>query len=115
MSKRLDEIEARIKAATPGPWKQRDKGAWTEDGGCKIAAVVGAPQLIRPLAPWGMACNAALIANAPSDLAILLRVARASAAYRRALDDRATTVEEFGRALDELRAALDELESEGGR
>jgi hypothetical protein len=76
---RLDEIRARLEAATPGPWvvtKDMDCGApW-------LAVVAGDPDEFQKPRDYDRAMvasalredghNAALVSNAPADLAYLL-------------------------------------------
>lgn len=109
MSARLDEIEARLRAATPGSWVSgQQRPAHSDTLLIWDAVFSDTPEGLIAYVNTGEA-TAALIANAPSDLAALLRVARAAEAYCRALSEAGTTVEGFGRAADEFRAALDDL------
>jgi hypothetical protein len=65
----LQAIEARLKAATPGPWLQNIYPI--EDGGL----IVHLPSGNRPKIAYisgDNEANAALIANAPQDLALLV-------------------------------------------
>lgn len=75
---RLDEIRARLEAATPGPWSADywhgdplQTWAVTDDAGVKELAV--ADELTE--------ADALLIAHAPEDLRILLAVAEAAAEW----------------------------------
>jgi hypothetical protein len=100
MSNRLDQIETRLRAATPGEWSVypvRYEFAITTAGG--------------PVADAWTAHDAALIANAPADLAALLRVARAAARAIPQTDWVATDEEAWG----ELVAALDDLTKEAAQ
>lgn len=70
---RLDEIQARLDAATPGPW-ERDQFGPDDDS----ARFIGSPStgqiVVYEAATAG---NAELIANVPEDLAALVAFARA--------------------------------------
>jgi len=75
---RIDEIEARLAAATPGPWAEGYDAGWTVDqdlypDGIEIAAMTDqeGDQGRR---------DASLIAHAPADLAALVKFARDVAA-----------------------------------
>jgi hypothetical protein len=73
MSAKLDEIEARLKAATPGPWWTTSETAITvQNAHALVASTHSAAIEFR--------ANAQLIAHAPADLALLLRIARAATA-----------------------------------
>lgn len=99
---RLDEIEARLKAATPGPWHFVRAGGITA-GIEWIAQVFNRRDEDFPNA----ANNAALIASAPADIAALLPVAR--------IAEKIAAADSLSQLLDwqdELDAALTALESE---
>lgn len=69
--KRLDEIEERVKAATPGPWDYvlaHRVFVQQETGEVVTAAEEDVPPCVA---------DAALIAHAPADLALLLKATRA--------------------------------------
>lgn len=89
--KRLAEIEARLKAATPGPWvdhcedscEKALKGVSCPDGLCgtyAIAETLHSDVTVQVFAPQGdyrkrdhrVSANAELIANAPADIAWLI-------------------------------------------
>lgn len=77
---RLDDIAARVEAATPGEWKLDGRTAWapTEDGTQnRFWATV---QGVYPVHVKRdeLDANAALIANAPADLRYLVAIARAA-------------------------------------
>ena len=66
----LDEIEARLDAATPGPWRRGDyssepvlSGIWSDNGLVLVARTCFAP---------ASDTNADLIANAPTDMRAML-------------------------------------------
>lgn len=98
MSDRLSEIEGRLAAATPGPWeavtdndrRSKEHSVWSEGSSDYVAEWVAT----RP--------DADLIANAPADLAALVKFAREVQAVVRS-DLRATLalvkVEELVNAL----------------
>lgn len=77
MTERAEQIQARIEAATPGPWAQEDYVDIDADGSYDLAHVT-APDPDEPdTAVRGVALgilreDAGLIANAPADLAWLL-------------------------------------------
>lgn len=71
----LEEIEARLKAATPGPWK-----ADTSNDGSSVTAAT-ACYTVCDCADWvhpteGEVSDARLIAHAPTDLAALVAEVR---------------------------------------
>lgn len=68
MGSRLEEIAARLEAATPGPWRLGASG---------IAAVAGREYLVHTIRSDS---DADLIVNAPADVAVLLAVVREVAA-----------------------------------
>lgn len=71
--KKLDEIEARLKAATPGPWDYvlaHRVFVQQETGEVVTAAEEDVPPCVA---------DAALIAHAPADLALLARLVRSVA------------------------------------
>jgi len=94
LSKYLSEIEERLKAATPGPWKLEGK-----DG------IVGGPDLWdiavtddREMFSTGIPreqchANATLIANAPTDLTRLLAIVRL---YEEAINDSIARSDDHG-------------------
>lgn len=67
-TKRLDEIEARLSAATPGPWTRTQ---WEEE---------------QPDVPWD--ADAEFIAHAREDVPALVAVVRAVEALHRPNEDR---------------------------
>lgn len=81
---RLDDIKARLEAATPGPW--RDEGAYSDpriepnvvglgdDGGCSDPECCGGASYHIELTT----ANGALIAHAPEDIRWLLEQLAAS-------------------------------------
>jgi hypothetical protein len=78
---RTAEIRARLDAATPGPWKAQDYDDNPGDEGCAILGKTSNTMRSFVLAyslpyPWhdqkATEADAALIANAPADLAYLL-------------------------------------------
>lgn len=73
----LAEIEQRVEAATPGPWWIEDSDdTWQLFGG-EAAQILKAPKDNTPYAEyWPDAFEAALIVNAPTDLARLLTTIR---------------------------------------
>lgn len=89
---RLDKIRARLEAATRGPWSE----CGAERGGCECRQVSSSDGLVALAVAHtddeGLTGgegytvdqakrNATLIANAPTDIAVLLRVAEAAAAF----------------------------------
>ena len=106
---RLDDIEARLKAATPGPW--------TDDAEeCVVFTAGGAEEIADIYSGERSAENAALIANAPTDIEWLLKVARAAERMSEAskpvqmsegTDGLMTHHNEYRDALAAMRAALD--------
>lgn len=72
---KLEEIEARLKAATPGEWKSVDRPGWHDVAVYSSALdecdLWVAEDLTR--------ANAALIAHSPADLALLARLVRSVA------------------------------------
>jgi hypothetical protein len=99
-AKRLDEIDARIAAATPGPWRRwawaKPKGGWGKlfRGYLSFGASDERIEVVHPdteedhpskegnrcvaisgNGPTSLA-NAALIAHAPADIALLSRIVR---------------------------------------
>lgn len=82
----LEEIEARLAAATPGPWEWVPS---TVEGGSHVlggAGEQGFPVLRTASAAYALPRDAALIAHAPSDLTALVAVVKAVRAARRDLD-----------------------------
>jgi hypothetical protein len=81
---RLDEIAARVDAATPGPWER----GITTDGTRRVATILdGSTSGVEiedihtpydPIATSETAANADLIAHAPEDIAALLDIVRAA-------------------------------------
>lgn len=67
---RLDKIEQRLAKCSPWPWTETDDYVF-EKGGLVIANTFRG----------GNPSNAQLIANAPADIAALLKVARAAEAH----------------------------------
>lgn len=81
MSCRLTEIEKRLKAATPGPWGIDTAGCIGDYRHPPITRVViGADVLIARIVDYRDARNEDLIAHAPTDLALLVRLVRSVAA-----------------------------------
>ena len=67
---RLDEIRARLAAATPGPWKswiEGQEGAWGGSPGVMVPATSGGDFIEA-----GRPEDAEFIAHAPADIAYLL-------------------------------------------
>jgi hypothetical protein len=113
---RLDEIQARLDAATPGPW-----GHWPEAGTIEIIGTdepgsseprspfVLIASEVRPAKGWGEEIyagpepDADLIAHAPTDLATLIEFARRVEAV---LDDHDSTNEQV---FDDLDRAMKRL------
>lgn len=91
---RLDEIESRLEAATPGPWEAYGTvvAAMTGPGDCEgCSGVVGGP-LHEPSCLWSEIAGAGeadaeLIAHAPADLAALLAVVREVARLHQPIPD----------------------------
>lgn len=94
MGKRLDEIKARLGAATRGPWATAERGAavigpWDSDA---PADAVGEGWTIcdlpkpHDLSEQERAANAELIAHAPADLALLAEATAKAAALLAAFD-----------------------------
>lgn len=71
--KRLSEIEARLKAATPGPWEVASNEI---AGGLCIYRVGTNPATEFSIADFVSRKDGDLIANAPTDLALLVRLVR---------------------------------------
>ena len=102
---RLDEIQARLDAATPGPWETMRSGLL----GTRVVRVDGEwdglipDEFVTLVTPaLRIYCDADLIANAPADLAFLLaELRKAHEALERveALADELATQSE-GRGLD---------------
>ena len=75
---RLDEIKARLAAATPGPWAWSRTPAATNDYDHGILWSASNREVIEVVAPADgpeietTKADAALIANAPADLALLV-------------------------------------------
>jgi hypothetical protein len=70
---RVDEIRARLRAATPGPWARNGQGGsnlWRIDS--LGAERVGIDFLAYPLALFREASDADLVANASADIEFLL-------------------------------------------
>ena len=72
---RFDEIRARLRKATPGPWHPNPDGTGEEGDGCVWFedANLGRVDVICGTAFWNKA-DADLIAHAPADLAYLLEI-----------------------------------------
>jgi hypothetical protein len=71
---RIDDIKARLAAATPGRWRVANHGTWEVEASPNVlVADCGTIDHAKE--------DAALIANAPADLAYLLRVADLVRAY----------------------------------
>jgi hypothetical protein len=84
---RIDDIKARLTAATPWPWEDARgdiEAAFSTvvgaDHSCDWSGLGSAWPVIKPE-------DRALIANAPADLAYLLRVAEAARSVFAALDE----------------------------
>jgi hypothetical protein len=79
--KRLDEIEARLKAATPGPWEADEDGQITHSA-MQVAIVFSADDFPcadpdeTPELRGECEANIALVAHAPDDIAYLLKLVR---------------------------------------
>lgn len=65
MTDRLQEIRARLNAATPGPWHRHDDEPWVTNSATP-------PMRIIATGLRGQRENAELIAHAPADIAWLL-------------------------------------------
>lgn len=108
MSKRLDEIEARVAAATPGRWEPE----------CDIEAHGSVPSSYSVVSDGtyervGESISkedAALIANAPADLRHLLAIARAAERLVEAEADPEGDIDAATAAFLDLRAALEAKE-----
>lgn len=74
MSAFLDAVQARLEAATPGPWKPYRTGKWEHDNYVVREDLAGVAMQYALVWQPG---DAELIAHAPSDLAALLAVVRA--------------------------------------
>lgn len=80
-SDRLDEIEGRLKAATPGPWVSKPNGDIRTASPGSGNFVVAAWWDSNGNSGGGVSIDdddAALIASVPTDIAYLLRIARAA-------------------------------------
>ena len=81
----IEDIKARLAAATPGPWEMRPDGWQVTSAQCNICGTFHTHQMhdggrlvsVRPVQP-----DADLIAHAPTDLARLVAVAEAAAELR---------------------------------
>jgi hypothetical protein len=78
---RLTEIEARLEAATPEPWKLHGSSEVRNGQGLPIAngRTTGPQMNGQWVSPQDMADNLALIANAPTDIRDLLALVRTQA------------------------------------
>jgi hypothetical protein len=81
----LDAVEARAKAATPGPWKMHDEAHWTDMMACgydfKQAYGDALPDRYYATGPEVLACeqaeaDSAFIAHARADVPALVREVR---------------------------------------
>jgi hypothetical protein len=68
----LDEIEARLKAATPGPWRTRDKSTILSKTDFVASTFDNGPYFDTELEET----NSNLIAHAPTDLQTLIAIVR---------------------------------------
>lgn len=77
---KLDEIEARLNAATPGPWEtlEGDTAVCQRDD----------PYAMIVTEVWQSDANTAFIAHAPADIARLLEIARKAREFVRAWHER---------------------------
>jgi len=106
----LAPIEARLKAATPGPWR------WVAvSGGWDGVAAEGGPDICR--LSLNLGANAILIAHAPTDIAALVaEVRRLQAALQTARVDGARAMRErAAKILDECEAEQDRRDEDGIR
>lgn len=107
MPARLDEIEGRLALATDGPWVEYDARVF------KIRPECLPEELCDTSLNGNSAADGDLIANSPSDLAYLLRVARAAERLQETVDalmaltDPVVNVAPLNEARAALRHALD--------
>lgn len=80
MTDRLAEIEARLSAATPGPWEWVPSAVYAASHVLGGAGEQGFPVLRTAASGWAIPADAELIAHAPADLAALVAVVREVAA-----------------------------------
>jgi hypothetical protein len=104
MNDRINEIRARLQAATPGPWKI------DPDDPTKFESIVSTADD----RPWGwvevarsIGPDAKLIANAPEDIAYLLERLEAFAPVLTRLDAHPTITTTYGNAAALIRTALE--------
>lgn len=106
----IEAIRDRLEAATPGPWTLLDQGYGRWGVGCKrwprTPSVVYAHSAWDGFGNGSREADAALIAAAPTDLALLLAVAEAAKEMANAFP----TFIELRDAQLRLRAALSALE-----
>lgn len=92
MSDRLNEIEERLAAATPGPW-ERDQFGPDDDS----ARFIGSPSTGRIVVyEAATAGNAEFIAHAPADLTALVAVVREVEALHQPNDAPSFTESSYG-------------------
>lgn len=75
MKNRLEEIEKRLAAATPGPWAEHTSGHYGLEGLSKEVKSVPNRVSICDMV-YGTSYDRDLIANAPTDIAALLAVVK---------------------------------------
>lgn len=104
-SDQLAAIEARLRAATPGPWTNDMREVWTANGThCICDAYVDEIES-------GECSDATFIANAPADIAALIAVykdaARERDKVRMLFDSKDASLVAIARERDEARAQLE--------
>lgn len=119
MSDRLSEIEERLADATPGPWEVEEKFSLTSIRMQDPTARLGFRLVAQvPRRIVGENADAELIANAPADLAALVKFAREVKALAEGLEDQppfgASTEEQHQMDAEKsvarrLRTALDRV------
>jgi hypothetical protein len=99
MTKRLEEIEARLSAATPGPWERSDDGFIYRGLFCSGNHIAQTWSKLET--DYSNAeNNADLIANAPTDLRYLLDFAKAAREALEKIEDEACSAGHYSNGCD---------------
>lgn len=112
----LSEIEARLRAATPGPWTKDPRGGGVVRGSTLIEFVRGSSYTQVALAvglhekeAGGQEENATFIANAPADIAALIAEVER---LRRHLDGAQLSLQSVGAVRDHFEAEANEARAQ---